>query len=289
MPPGLSHLTTPGNVESGVKDHFFFAPASWFEILHCPPEDGIVIPYEHKFNAGKNWIKVLVSPNTGDVSASTIGEQGSKKFLKKHKGFVPGTKDTLHATMSGLVNEAIVLRIPDSDCPSGYSYQLGCDCVYAYCESAEFTTGTQKDGHKGYQVEFHYPTDKVVLYPTCENITPTFTWAFNNNGNGECPMQVVNTTVMPAGVTATKAFTIFDDLGNEFTTAPFQSSYVHDTTSPDLWDQILGPTGGNYYWIITMVLTCSNGCIRTAKATLDGNTIVGDVCVNGDPHNGTQD
>lgn len=290
MPPGLSHLLEPGKTASGVQDHFFFAPVSWFETIQCPLADGIVIPEEHVFVSGKNWIKVNVSPNTGDVNASSIGEVGSKKFIKKYKGFVPGTKETLHASMAGLKNEPIILIVPDSDCPSGYRYQLGCDCVYAYCESAEFTTGGLKDGRKGYMVEFTYPTEKINIYPTCDNITPTFNWSFNDNGTGEAILLVTDTTVYPPGVTlVSKACTIFDDNGNEFTTAPFTNSYIHDILAPDLWDQALSPVGGAYYWIVTFTITTSNGCVKSAIATLDGTTIIWNTIEFNTPHNGTND
>lgn len=290
MPPGLSHLLDPGNTASGVANHFFFAPVSWFETIQCPLPDGIVIPSEHEFIIAKDWIKVIVSPSTGEVTASSIGEQGSKKFIKKYKGFVPGTKETLHASMAGLINEAIILLVPDSDCPSGYRYQLGCDCVFAYCESAEFTTGTLKDGKKGYQVEFTYPTEKINIYPTCENITPTFNWSFNDNGAGDAIMIVADTTVYPPGVTMlTKSFTIFDQNGNEVTTAPFINSYLHDYTAPFLWDQALSPMGGAYYWIITMTITTSNGCVKTARAQLDGTTVIWNTIEFNNPHNGTND
>lgn len=290
MPPGLSHLLDPGNRASGVANHFFFAPVSWFETIQCPPEDGIVIPFEHVFNVGKDWVRVNVAPNTGEVMATAMGEQGSKKFVKKYKGFVPGTKEQLHASMAGLLNEPIILLVPDSDCPSGYRYQLGCDCVFAYCESAEFTTGTLKEGRKGYMVEFTYPTEKVNIYPTCDNITPTFNWVFNNNGAGENIMVVTDTTVYPPGVTmATKSCTILDDHGNEFTTPPFVNSYLHDATSPDLWDQALSPSAGAYFWIVTMTITTSNGCVKSAIATIDGTTIIHDTVANATPHNGTND
>ncbi|MBK6820249.1 MAG: hypothetical protein IPG85_11935 [Bacteroidetes bacterium] len=85
MPPSLSHLLNPGNVSSGVANYFLFAPVSWFANIQCPDDDSIIISEEHDFLPGKDWIKVITSPNTGEVNASPIGEIGSKNSLKNTK------------------------------------------------------------------------------------------------------------------------------------------------------------------------------------------------------------
>jgi len=290
MPPSLSHLLNPGNVSSGVANYFLFAPVSWFANIQCPDDDSIIISEEHEFLPGKDWIKVITSPNTGEVNASTIGEIGSKKFIKKYKGFVPGTKEVLHASMGGLINEPVLILAPDIECPVGFNYQIGCDCAYAYCESAEFTTGTLKDGKKGYNVEFTAPVDKVIIYPNCADIVPTFNWQFSSQTPVDFTMAITNTTVLPPGISlVSQSITIFDELGNGVTTPPFTNSYYHDHSAPFLYDDALSPSGGAYYWIVKMTITCDNGCIRTAQAQIDGTTKIYHTIANLVMNSGTND
>lgn len=172
MATAYAHMTAPGPTQSGVSDLFHFAPVSWFDAngIKCPVPpfaalgDEVKIADDHEFLSGKGFIKALCAPSKNMMSAGSIGEAGSKKFLQKFECFLPGTKAELHATVAGLLNEPCVVLVKDSDCDSGVVYQGGCDCNFAYLESAEFTTGTLKDGQKGYKLTFEYPTGKVLLY-----------------------------------------------------------------------------------------------------------------------------
>lgn len=167
-----AHISSPGNTGSGVSDNFHFAPVSWFDTngIKCPVGpfaalgDEVKITDDHEFLANKGFIKALCAPSKNMMQADSTGELGSKKFLQKFECFLPGTKAELHATIAAILNEPLIVLVKDSDCDGNVVYQGGCDCNYAYVESAVFTTGTLKDGQKGYKITFEYPTGKVQLY-----------------------------------------------------------------------------------------------------------------------------
>lgn len=172
MATAYAHITAPGNTASGVSDYLHFAPVSWFDTggIKCPVPpfaalgDEVKVTADHDFLVGKGFLKAICAPSKNLMSAATVGEAGSKKFLQKIECMLLGTKETLHATVAGLLNEPLVLLIKDSDCDAGNYYQVGCDCNFAYVESSEFATGTLKDGQKGYKITFEFPTEKILIY-----------------------------------------------------------------------------------------------------------------------------
>ncbi|MBK6820248.1 MAG: hypothetical protein IPG85_11930 [Bacteroidetes bacterium] len=123
--------------------------------------------------------------------------------------------------------------------------------VPTHMRSAEFTTGTLKDGKKAINVEFTAPVDKVIIYPNCADIVPTFNWQFSSQTPVDFTMAITNTTALPPGISlVSQSITIFDELGNGVTTPPFTISYYHDHSAPFLYDDALSPSGGAYYWVV---------------------------------------
>lgn len=171
MAVAYSHLTAPTNRDSGLADKFYFAPVSAFEPdgIKCPVPSTtlaslVTISTDHVFKTGEGFIEVITKPFQNSITAPTSGEIGSLKFQEKLEVTALGSYAELHATMAKLLNEPVIILIKDSDCAEGSYYQLGCDCMFAWVESAEFTTGSANDGVKGYRITFNYSTKAVQLY-----------------------------------------------------------------------------------------------------------------------------
>ena len=61
-----------------------------------------------------------------------------------------------------MLNKPLIALSKDADCAADLYYQLGCDCVFAYL-TADFSTGTTKDGVKGYSAKISY-AGGILLY-----------------------------------------------------------------------------------------------------------------------------
>ena len=163
-----AHKLTDSIKESGVADHFFFAPVSEMASIKCPATaDDVVIAAAHTFTDAVDggFYKVACAPSKQKLGASFTGEAGSLKIMKKFEAFVPGSQEDLHKLIKHLKNEALILLVKDADCPADQYYQLGCDCLHAYLSAdGGFETGTTKDGQKGYKLTFEYPSSSVLIY-----------------------------------------------------------------------------------------------------------------------------
>lgn len=163
------HIDSPKNVGSGVADEFYFAPKSAFTAIQCPPATGtnpgdtVTIATAHTFPANAGFTSVLCAPFKNALTATTVGDIGATKHEQKLEVFVPGVSPELNEMMANLKNEPCIVLIKDSNCAAGVYYQMGCDCAFAWA-STEFTTGTNRDGAKGWKVTFTYFTDAVLLY-----------------------------------------------------------------------------------------------------------------------------
>lgn len=168
-------IATRTNKGSGVSDFFYWAPFSSFDTngIKCPPaapttnEESVTVSDDHTFLADHGFLKVNGSPSVANMEASFIGEAGSIKMMQKLKVFLPGSEAELHAAISLIMNEPLIVLVKDSNCKndSEYWYQLGCDCAGAYiAPEGGFKTGTNKDGVKGYEITLNYPTNAVLKY-----------------------------------------------------------------------------------------------------------------------------
>lgn len=167
------HLKSASNTGSGVSDSFLFAPISSFADvgIKCPTPpatnpslaDLVTITEDHEFITTKGFVEVICAPFKNGINATTIGEPGSQKFDQKLEVFVPGSYATLHGSIAQLMNTPTIVLVKDSSCQADMYYQLGCDCMYAWA-TAEFATGTTKDGQKGYKVTFSYPAEAIQIY-----------------------------------------------------------------------------------------------------------------------------
>lgn len=167
------NLKTPQNTSSGVSDYVLLAPVADFEDdgIKCPaapftnPGDEVTIKVDHVFKAGKGFVKYALAPEKNQLDAKTIGDKGFQKFDQELKIFIPGSYVELHEAMKNWINTPLIALSKDSNCAADMHYQLGCDCVYAYL-TVDFSTGTTKDGVKGYTGTVSYPGESILIYKT---------------------------------------------------------------------------------------------------------------------------
>jgi hypothetical protein len=167
-----ANLKTPQNTGSGIGDFIYLAPVSHFvepDGIKCPaapftnPGDEVKILLDHEFVVGKKFAKVILAPEKNQLTGKTIGDLGFQKLDIELKGFIPGSYAEVHEAVKNWINQPMIVLTKDSNCPANMYYQLGCDCVYAYVK-ADFSTGTTKDGVKGYEITITYQNGYIQLY-----------------------------------------------------------------------------------------------------------------------------
>lgn len=167
----LQNLREPQNTGSGVADYVYLAPVAWFEDhgIKCPkapfndPGDEVVIKEAHVFKDGKAFVRVDLAPENNQLNAPSIGDLMFQKFDQSLEIFIPGSYAVVHEFAKRILNKPLVVLQKDSNCPANMWYQLGCDCVYAWIKM-DFTTGTTKEGKKGYKGTVSYTNGYIQLY-----------------------------------------------------------------------------------------------------------------------------
>lgn len=164
----FTNLTNPRNTGSGVAEKMLIAHKNWFQSIKSPgawvnPGDDVVIKDTHIFKPGYGFISIALAPEKNSYDAKTIGDTLFQKLANEIKVQVPGSYAELHEEIAMLMNQPLIILIKDSNCPANMYYQIGTDCVAAYL-AADFSTGTTKDGLKGYTVTITNTAEKVLLY-----------------------------------------------------------------------------------------------------------------------------
>ncbi|HRN80170.1 MAG TPA: hypothetical protein PKY29_04370 [Ferruginibacter sp.] len=176
----LLNLKRPQNISSGVGEYVLLAPIDFFSSIkypvgpHTTPGDEVTIKQTHLFKDGYGWLRFQLAPEKNDFNASTIGDKGFQKLSKQLNIVIPGSYAEAHEVMKNLLNTPLIAISPDSNCASGIFYQLGTECVPAYMEH-DFTTGTTRDGIKGYTARITSTLGFVQIYtgePTPELTEP---------------------------------------------------------------------------------------------------------------------
>jgi len=165
------NLKNPQNIASGIADYVLLAPVSDFAEggIMCPegpynnPGDEVIVKNNHVFKAGKEFVKFLLAPEKNELSAKTIGDLGFQKLDFELKIFVPGSYAEAHEAVKNIINTPLIVLAKDSNCPANMYYQLGCDCIFAWAKF-DFSTGTTKNGNKGYDGTITYQNGYVQLY-----------------------------------------------------------------------------------------------------------------------------
>lgn len=159
------------NIGSGIADYVLIAPVRDFEEggIKCPvapftdPGDEVTIKQNHVFKDGKAFAKVLLAPETNKLDAATIGQIGFQKMDQTLEIFIPGSYAEAHEFAKNLINVPLIVLQKDSNCDANMYYQLGCDCAYAWAKM-DFSTGTTRDGIKGYKGTITYLGGYIQLY-----------------------------------------------------------------------------------------------------------------------------
>jgi hypothetical protein len=169
------NLKEPANVFSGISDFVLVAPVSDFEAngIKSPaapftdPGDEVKVKTAHVFKAGRAFAKILLAPEKNQLSGTTIGDLGFQKQDQTLDIFIPGSYAEVHEFAKNIINTPLVVLTKDSNCPANMWYQLGDGCTYAWAKM-DFTTGTTREGIKGYKGTITYLGGFIQLYAAGE-------------------------------------------------------------------------------------------------------------------------
>lgn len=173
LPYVYANLTAPTNTGSGISEYFLIAPASDFAVggIQSPvaPFEGqprgesVQILTPHEFLVDRGFAKIVCAPEKNSLDAKTIGDLLFQKLDFELKVFIPGSYAEVHEAVANFINRQLIVLVKDANCPANMWYQLGNDCVFAYLK-ADFSTGTTKDGVKGYSGTISWQNAYVQLY-----------------------------------------------------------------------------------------------------------------------------
>jgi hypothetical protein len=171
MSYAYKNLKTPQNVGSGVADFMLIAPVSDFVEggIMCPeapftePGDEVTIKTAHSFLAERGFAKWILATEKNKIDGATLGDKGFQKLDLTLEAMIPGSYAEQHEAIKNIINVPLIVLIKDSNCAADMYYQLGCDCVYAWA-TANFATGTTREGNKGYTISISYLGGYVQIY-----------------------------------------------------------------------------------------------------------------------------
>ena len=163
------------NTGSGIAEQALIAPASWFAPsgIASPIGDGVKITANHQFAAlNYGFVSYQLAAEKNSYDAKTVGERGSQKLQHELKIFLPGSYEEAHEAVKHLLNDDLIALHKDVNCGAGIWYQFGYADDYAFLK-ADFSTGTTKDGVKGYSATVSFVSESVFLYAgSIKKITP---------------------------------------------------------------------------------------------------------------------
>ena len=173
----FSNLTSPQNIKPGISTIVYVAPLAWFTSVAQPeppfdaPGEEVLITGNHTFKSGKGFLRFLLAPQKNKLDAKMQGELGLNSFAETAEIFLPGSYAVAFETVKNLLNIPLIALIKDCDCPDEWHYNLGCDCVSCWL-TADFSTGTTKDGVKGFAAVLHTTGSAVLFYNGAITLLP---------------------------------------------------------------------------------------------------------------------
>lgn len=202
--------------------------------------DEVIIYADHVFKPGLGFITFALAPDKNSYDAKMIGDTGFNKFANEVKLMLPGSYVDLHEQVFNWLGLPCILLIKDADCPNHW-YQVGTDCIPARI-ATEFTTGTTRDGNKGYLLTITNTAEKVYQY------------------SGDVTLQGENTALVAritgAKVGSTVTLDATTSTTNGATTYEYKVLY-NDAT--DTLQQVILPDVGDTAIFDTAILTGWNG------------------------------
>lgn len=162
------------HVGSGLADIALWAPLTSFDTngVQVPNAFGVAttnaelvsILSDHVFLLDHGFIKLQAASGKVSLEAKLVGDPGSKKVMQQAKVFIAGSDPDLHAQIMLMMNQPSVWLFKDPDCNDPQYYQLGSECVGATLVDGTFSTGTTRDGVKGWEFTVEFPSPSLWIY-----------------------------------------------------------------------------------------------------------------------------
>ena len=145
---------TPGVSEVGV----YVAAVSDFVTIEKPAdlktgltlEDIATIKAAHVFKAGRGFHKVQLSPDSGKVESTNVGEKGFLNLENSFTGMVQGTGPKVAGWVRKYKNIPLIVVVKEK---SGNIKQIGSDLSGAYVSEINATSGAAAGDKKGTTVK----------------------------------------------------------------------------------------------------------------------------------------
>jgi len=151
---------TVKNQKPGYTNECYVALKSWFSEIAEPTgtegADSLTIATDHTFITGtpaKGFMKAYCLPHTVEAGGKSTGDEGALHTGWTPQFLLPGDSPALQALVEAMANEDLILVFLDANCPGNAKIQYGCDCNPATVTEYEFTSGTTKDGKKGWLIK----------------------------------------------------------------------------------------------------------------------------------------
>lgn len=122
----------------------------------------VTVDTDHEFAVGEGFRTAYTSQDFSQLNGETTGESGSRSIDWKAEVFIPGNDAELSEFANNAINEDFLFLAKDPNCENGQVMQLGTHCSPAKF-TGKFTSGTIKDGKKGWMFEVEY-TGALLFY-----------------------------------------------------------------------------------------------------------------------------
>lgn len=155
-------------MSSGTGEVIYIALQSWFASIAKPTD--MVISASHSFNADKGFLRLQATPQKNSASGKSSGELGMNNTQYTIQGFIAGSYALQHSLLRSITNKPLFVIVPDTSDPTLF-YQIGSEDIPAYIKP-EFSTGTSKDGTKGYAIDASSSNSAFAIYEGTIAISP---------------------------------------------------------------------------------------------------------------------
>lgn len=155
--------------QKGLGNTVYFVPtdrvATFGQINSTSSTDPgmtVTVDTDHLFDETEGFRTGYTTQDYSQLSGDTTGEVGSRSVEFKAEVFIPGNDAELSEFAGNAINEDFLVLLKDPNCENGQVMQLGTHCSPAKF-SGKFTSGTIKDGKKGWMFEIEY-TGNLLFY-----------------------------------------------------------------------------------------------------------------------------
>ncbi|RYC69762.1 hypothetical protein [Spirosoma sordidisoli] len=148
MPNTYKSIKDPGrnNRMGGLQQRVFLAVFSEFQTLQKPAAGTYKITEAHVFAAGKGFIELYVTKDTGSLKFTPLGGPDRKSFLAEGEFLHPGESDDIEKFANESKNDRFILLAPLPG--STELYQIGNEEFQVEIDS-EYDTGKNSGDGRG--------------------------------------------------------------------------------------------------------------------------------------------